>query len=67
MKFVATKITITGGTSSQSFEKQDVLDDIEAWLLNAGIDAVKHCTARDSHCTQWEKDNTVITCNFRAK
>ena len=67
MKYKARKETPTGKFKAKSNSKLEVMDEVMSWQFNNGIDFIKHRTAWDKDYTRWEKGNTIIECNFKAK
>lgn len=71
MKYRATISTKHSTGHIESDSKQEIMDALEAWFLDYEIDAkdniVIPAIKKFSAVTCWEKERTIITCNFKIK
>lgn len=64
------KCTLSTKHSTGHFDagtKQEIMDMLEGWFLQYGIDYKKHNVVPSKgkkHSTHWEKGHIAISCNF---
>ena len=71
MKYTATLSTNHSTGTVDSTIKQEILDVLEAWLLQYDMDArdsmLVPTFVNGKNSTHWEKGNIAISCNFEVK